>query len=567
MLLRKWGISLTALTLVTGLSAGSAFADSNHGHQNNGKHLGWVNQQVKFGGFDDIGADYSWAQNAIQKLAEEGIIHGVDAHHFQPGGKLNRAQFAALLTQYFSLQPANPNQQDFKDVHIGDWDFTAIEASKDYMTMFTDIGGGYDFKPLLPINRSEAAVTLVQLLIKENAVQLVSADQANQILSTYKDANLIPQNLRIHVATAIQAGVLKGVGHNRFDPLSTLNRAQAATLLYNLQTQLQVPPTNSDDNGTSTEVTPGTPSTNPGTTSLSVSYQSSSYNVPVGTSVYVSSNELGSVYLIPSSYAPTTVSALNAYINQGVGTESSVTQVNTSVGLNTSNLSTGDYSVYATDAYGNLVKLNNTVQIVAAQQTSLSVSYQSPSYNVTVGTPVYVSSNELGSVYLIPSSYAAPTSVSALDSYINQNIGTKTSVTQVNTSVALNTTNLATGDYSVYATDADGNLVKLGNTVHIVAAQPTVSSVQLQSKTTDNTGNIQLTLDIQTANTINSTQAQVELVNNDGTSLNPSITTQATINNNAGTATLEIPATLQAGNYKVKVTVGSYSDTSLPFVK
>ena len=464
MLLRKWGISLTALTLVTGLSAGSAFADSEHGHHDNGNHNGWYKQVQSFQGFDDIDEEYSWAQNAIQKLAEEGIIHGIDAHHFQPGGKLNRAQFAALLTQYFSLQPTNSNQQDFKDVHIGDWDFTAIEASKDYMTMFTDIGGGYDFKPLLPINRSEAAVTLVQLLIKENAVQLVSADQANQILSTYKDANLIPQNLRIHVATAIQAGVLKGVGHNRFDPLSTLNRAQAATLLYNLQTQLQVPPTNSDDNGTSTEVTPGTPSTNPGTTSLSVSYQSSSYDVPVGTSVYVSSNELGSVYLIPSSYA-------------------------------------------------------------------------------------------------------APTSVNALDTYINQNIGTKTSVTQVNTSVALNTTNLATGDYSVYATDANGSLVKLGNTVHIVAAQPTVSAVQLQSKTTDNTGNIQLTVDIQTANTVNSTQAKVELVNNDGTSLNPSITAQATINNNTGNATLEIPASLQAGNYKVKVTVGSYSDTSLPFVK
>jgi hypothetical protein len=463
MLLRKWGLSLTALTLVTGLSAGSAFAESNHGHQDNGKHLGWYNQQVKFGDFDDLGADFSWAQNAIQQLAKEGIIHGIDAHHFQPGGKLNRAQFAALLTQYFSLQPASTTQEDFKDVHIGDWDFTAIEASKDYMTMFTDINGGYDFKPNLPINRAEAAVTLVQLLTKENAVQLVSADQANQILSAYSDANLIPQNLRIHVATAIQAGVMKGVGHNHFDPLSTLNRAQAATLLYNLQNQLQIPPTSSTNTGTSTEVTPGTTTTNPGTTGLSVSYQSPSYSVTVGTAVYVSSNELGSVYLIPSSYAPTTVSALNAYVNQGVGTESSVTQVNTSVGLNTSNLATGNYSVYATDASGNLAKLNNTVQIVAAQ--------------------------------------------------------------------------------------------------------PTITSVQLQSKTTDTSGEIHLTVGIQTTNTVNNTQATVELVDNNGASLNPSITTQATINNNAGTATLDIPASLQAGNYKVKVTVGSSTDQSLPFVK
>jgi hypothetical protein len=264
---RKLAVALTSLALVSSMGA-SAFASDNA--HDNGLHIGLVKQQVTKQvllsnqttfQFQDVSIEFGWAKNAIQKLSDEGIIKGFDKHHFQPTGKITRAQFASLLSRYFDLKPAADAGQDYKDVAKNTWFFNDVEAAKDYMTKFTDLQGGYDFKPDQPMTRAEAAVSLVQILVKENAVQLVSADQANQILSGFKDANAIPVNLRIHVATAIQNKVLQGEGNHRFNPNGTLNRAQAATLLFNLQTNVEVPPaglTTSTTTTTTTETTPNT---------------------------------------------------------------------------------------------------------------------------------------------------------------------------------------------------------------------------------------------------------------------------------------------------------------------
>jgi hypothetical protein len=472
-------VPLTVLSLVAGLSA-PAYAE----HGDRGNHNGWYkhqrgDEQQQYGeqqqynvqqqsynvSFDDIGQNFQWAQEAINKLTGEGIFRGMGQNHFQPEGKLNRAQFAAIISRYFSLQPANSNQQDFQDVQVGDWDYNVIEASKDYMTAFANMNGGYDFRPNQAINRAEAAVSLVELLIKQNAVQLVTADQANQILSVYSDADLIPAQLRIHVATAIQAGVIKGVGTDRFDPLSTLNRAQAATLLYRLQTQLEVPPGGTINSGVSvtpanpTEVVPGTPGSTVGSTAQTV----------------------------------------------------------------------------------------------------------------TIGNPVSVNSNQFSTVYLVSNSSTAPTSVAALNSLVSSNLGSEAVVTQADSTVSLNTNNLAAGSYSIYGVNLNGNVTLINNSVQLVAAgqavTPAISSVVAQTRTTDTTGGIQFTVGINTSNVVNNTPAVVTLVNENGTSLTQSITAQTTINNNTGAVTLYVPASLSNGTYKVLVTVGSVSDQSLTFTK
>ncbi|GIM48491.1 hypothetical protein DNHGIG_40400 [Collibacillus ludicampi] len=250
---RKIAATLSSLALIAGLSS-PAFADD-HGH-----HRGHFkeNDDMKAYSFnfDDVDGNYGWARQAIAKLASQGIISGIDKHHFQPGGTITRAQFATLLSRYFHLQAANGTQQDFQDVSNSDWFFPYVEAAKDYMTAFTDPNGQYYFQPDRPVNRAEAAVTLVRILQNENRVQLVSNDQANTILSSYQDAGSIPVNLRAYVATAIQSGVMIGVSPDRFDPLSNLNRAQVAALFYNIENQLEVPPVSSGTTGL-TEVVPG----------------------------------------------------------------------------------------------------------------------------------------------------------------------------------------------------------------------------------------------------------------------------------------------------------------------
>jgi hypothetical protein len=571
MKMKKWASSLLALSLVTSLSAGSVFADSKHGKgHDNGLHLGWYKQtKIQFQDIDG----YSWAKEAIESLASEGILRGVSQNQFNPGGQLNRAQFAALVTRYFGLQPADASHEDFTDVHTGDMFFRDIESAKDYMTMFVNGTGGYSFNPNQPINRAEAAVTLVQLLLKHNNIQLVTQDQANQILSVYADAYLIPQNLRIHVATAVQAGVIKGVATNRFDPLTTLNRAQAATLLYRLQSQLQFLPID-PTTGAPIEVVPGTPGTDysggtTDTTTPTVSYQSSSYNLTVGSQVVVSSNELGAVYLVPTGYSPSNVSSLDSLVNSNVASKATVGQINSNVSLNTSNLAAGNYVIYVADLAGNIGKYSYTVNLSGSSvdTNSPTISYQSSSYNLNAGDQVVVSSNELGSVYLISNAYT-PNSVSALDSLVNNSsIGTKTTVGQINSSVALNTSNLTAGNYTIYVTDLSGNIGRYSYTIHLNTAAPSISSVQTYSRSVDTNGVTHLTVTVQTTNAANNNTTNVELINTNGTSLNPVISTQTTIYNNTATATLDIPSYLASGDYRVKVTVGNSTNQSLTFTK
>jgi hypothetical protein len=576
MITKKWTLSVLALSLVGSLSAAPAFA-AGHGEQHNkGNHYGWYKQQVTF---QDIDNGFSWAQQAIQQLSSEGVFRGVDSTHFQPAGTLNRAQFAVLVSRYFGLQPANGTQEDFRDVHAGDWYFNDIEAAKDYMTMFVDTQGGYDFNPNQPINRAEAAVTLVQALLKKNEVQLVTPDQANQILSVYSDASLIPQNLRVHVATAVQAGVIKGVALDRFDPLSTLNRAQAATLLYRLQSQLQVLPIDSTT-GQPIEVAPGTPVTTTGTTTTGtgttytngpvITYQSSTYNLPVGSQVSVSSSALGAVYLVPTTYAANNVSTLDSLVNSNVASKSTVGQAYTTVALNTMNLAAGNYTVYAVDQYGNISTLGSTITLTgtgSTTTTSPTVTYLSSSYNLNVGDQVAVSSNEIGAVYLIPTN-DAPNSVNSLESLVSSNVGTKATVSQPNSGVSLSTSNLAAGNYTIYVTDQYGNIGKYSDTVNLSSASTSAfSGVQLQSRSADTNGVTYATIAVQSTSLANGTPVTVELVNTNGTSLSPAIASQAVINNNTASATLAIPVSVPYGNYLVKVTAGGYTNQSLTFTK
>ncbi|BAU28489.1 S-layer family protein [Aneurinibacillus soli] len=271
--MKKLAIALTTAALISSISTTAAFADEHHDngqhhdsgqhndngeHNDNGKHKGWYKDEVDFSDLDD----FDWAKTAVTSLAKKGIIQGVDKHHFNPGGSLTRAEFSTLMSQYFALKPANPNQEDYVDVHKNDWFFSQVEATKDYMTKWTTSNGSYAFMPNKTMNRMDTAVSLVEILVHQGSLQLVSQAEADQILSQYADASSIPSSLRIHVATAIKAQVMKGVGSHKFNPLGTLNRAQAAQLLYNLQIQVEVPPAGTGSKEESTEIPPNAGSNN-----------------------------------------------------------------------------------------------------------------------------------------------------------------------------------------------------------------------------------------------------------------------------------------------------------------
>jgi hypothetical protein len=468
MKLRKWTIGLTTLAMASSLSVTSAFADSYHGNQNNwdanryqqsqnyGTEYNRYNQnqyspsqQSYHSSFNDLG-NYGWAQNAISRLVSQGIFKGVGKNQFNPGGKLTRAQMSVLLSQYFGLESTNQSQNQkqkrkkYADVRQGDWYYNQVEATQDYFT-----SNGNSFNPNHSMSRAETAATLVNLLVQKGTLQLVSSDQADQILGQYADADQIPSNERVYVATAIQAGIMNGFGQNTFDPQGTLTRAEIATLLYNLQQ--------------------------------------------------------GQLGLQPVEVPPTSTT----------GTEN----VNTPVSV--VNVSGGE---------------------------------------VTLGQNVYVQTNQPATVYFVANNGTSLINKAQLDSLVSTGQGTVLNVIQVNSNVAIPTSSLSAGNYVIYAVDAYGNLSEANTGIQLAASTANVNeinSVSVSNQSTDENGNVLLNVAVATEGVVDNTPVEVELVNADGSSLNPSISQAGTISNNQATVTVTIPTGLQQGTYHLKTTVGS----------
>ena len=179
--------------------------------------------------FQDL-SSYAWAAPAIDALAQEGIIHGVGDGRFDPGGQVTRAQFASLMMHAFQL-PSSSQPPAFQDVGAGSWEYQAVGAASPYFDNYPLPGGGYAFEPDQGMQRQEVAAAMVRVLVRQGKLTLPSPEQAQTVLARLSDAGAVDPSLEPYVATAIQAGIMKGFPDGSFQPQAILNRAQAAVLL------------------------------------------------------------------------------------------------------------------------------------------------------------------------------------------------------------------------------------------------------------------------------------------------------------------------------------------------
>jgi hypothetical protein len=177
--------------------------------------------------FIDVKADF-WANDAINNMANKGIISGTPDGKFKPNDPLTREQLAKLLTLTFGLDLVTPDQATFSDVSNGLWSFQYIETAKEYLTGYFPVKGKPFFDPKSNATREDVAVALVR------AMGLESGDiNANSVLGNrFHDADSVSPQLANEVALAVQNKLIEGFPDNTFGPQLTINRASVATLLY-----------------------------------------------------------------------------------------------------------------------------------------------------------------------------------------------------------------------------------------------------------------------------------------------------------------------------------------------
>lgn len=177
--------------------------------------------------FKDIGADH-WALNAIAHSVARGYFKGEGEGRFAPNRAITRAEFVTILGRKAGITPTGASTA-FGDVKADAYyaPYVAWAESKGIVK-----GTGFGkFEPNRTITREEMAVILDKFL----------ADQKKTYPSTNKgqfnDGLKVSSWAKESVEKMTNQGLLSGVGNGNFVPKGSFTRAQAAQVLYTIDTK------------------------------------------------------------------------------------------------------------------------------------------------------------------------------------------------------------------------------------------------------------------------------------------------------------------------------------------
>lgn len=175
--------------------------------------------------FKDV-SDYSWAKAEIENLASREVIKGVAKDKFEPGSKIKRADFVALIVRTLGINMAVDD--NFSDVSKDAYYYNEVGIAKKLGIVKGTRNN--NFKPEDTITREEMMVIISRVLTICNAK--VEKGDKNE-LAIYNDRDMISEYAIEDVATLIKNGIIKG-SQNNIKPKAITTRAEAAVVIYRL---------------------------------------------------------------------------------------------------------------------------------------------------------------------------------------------------------------------------------------------------------------------------------------------------------------------------------------------
>ncbi len=172
--------------------------------------------------FDDL-EGYDWAKTAISVLAAKDVINGKAEGVFAPADNVTRAEFVKILAGAFGL--SGNAEVAFDDVPVGHWayDFVSAGVANGITKGVSDnLFGAND-----NITRQDMAAICGRLMdmlgVTVEGEDVFFADESE--ISEYAAAE---------VKKLAKAGIINGVGEDKFAPKNNATRAQAAVIIYKL---------------------------------------------------------------------------------------------------------------------------------------------------------------------------------------------------------------------------------------------------------------------------------------------------------------------------------------------
>ncbi len=177
------------------------------------------------GMFDDI-SDKPWAEEAINALANMGVINGTGYRTFSPDAKCKRADFVIMLVKLLGIE--GTAKDNFDDVSADKYYANYVGLAKE-----AGIVNGYgdgNFGPEKFCTREELMVMVA------NAIAATGIDNAADVtvLDKFNDAGNIADWAKPYVAFLVDNGVVNGANGN-IDPKNDITRAEVAVIMYNVK--------------------------------------------------------------------------------------------------------------------------------------------------------------------------------------------------------------------------------------------------------------------------------------------------------------------------------------------
>lgn len=168
--------------------------------------------------FIDLGS-HAWASDAINSLADEGIIKGTTSKTFSPANNITRADFAILLVRAFKM--TSDNTENFDDVQSGDYFASELAVARN--TGLVNGIGENKFAPRNNITRQDMMV-IVYRAMKEFEIEFKTDEISSPDFETVSDY------AKYAVAALVNAELVNG--KNGFiAPNDYTTRAEVALLL------------------------------------------------------------------------------------------------------------------------------------------------------------------------------------------------------------------------------------------------------------------------------------------------------------------------------------------------
>ena len=168
--------------------------------------------------FTDLG-NHAWAADAINTLAEKGIIKGTSETTFAPAKNITRADFALLLVRAFEKE--SDNTENFADVSESDYFAKELAVARN-----TGLVGGIGDNKYAPKNAitRQDMMLIVYRALKSEGVEFETGEVE------YEDFADVPDYAKEAVSALIGAGLVNGK-NNLIAPKDNTTRAEVAVLL------------------------------------------------------------------------------------------------------------------------------------------------------------------------------------------------------------------------------------------------------------------------------------------------------------------------------------------------